>query len=211
MVQERPTHRRRKGFIMGAKGVAVMDEEIWVQLSWNDPATGAAIQHSYVPPVALGRELDQMPSRLGGRPVQRVVLQDRQVSRYHALISSSGGQVILTDRSANGTGLNGETIHQTSRVLHDQDVIRLGNHRITVTLTTSDDPNATQVTAPTTASPAMITAKRQANYSGLMILLGMLLVLAAAVATWGLVSLVLERYRPKPTGTSHILVRVGAG
>jgi FOG: FHA domain len=198
-------------FIIGVKGVAVMDEEIYVQLSWNDPATGAAVHYHYAPPVAFGREFDQMPSRLGGRPVQRVVLHDRQISRYHALISSSGGQVILTDRSANGTGLNGETIHQTSRVLHNQDVIRLGNHRITVTLTTHNDPDATQVNAPTTATPAMVEAKRQANHAGLMILLAMVLVLAAA-ATWGLVSLVLNQYRPRPAGTSQVLMQgVGGG
>ena len=181
-----------------------MDEPIYVQLSWNDPATGAATQHHYAPPIAFGREYEQMPSRLGGKPVNRVVLPDKQVSRYHALISSSGDQVILTDRSANGTGLNGETLHQTSRVLRDQDVIRLGSHRITVTLLTTGDPNATQITAPTTATPAMVAAKRGRSNSGMMIVLALILIVAAAAATWGLVSMVLEQYRPKTPSTSHV-------
>ncbi|MEN9218661.1 MAG: FHA domain-containing protein [Gloeomargarita sp. DG_2_bins_126] len=182
-----------------------MDETIHVQLSWNDPATGAAVQHTYTPPITFGREFDQMPARLGGKPVNRIVLADRQVSRYHALISSSGGQVILTDRSANGTGLNGESLHQTSRVLHNQDVIRLGSHRITVMLMTAGDPDATHITAPTTATPALVGAKRGNNNSGIMMILALILILAAAAATWGLVSMVLEQVRPKTPGTSSVL------
>lgn len=180
-----------------------MDETIYVQLSWNDPATGAAVQHTYTPPIAFGREYEQMPSRLGGKPVNRVVLEDKQISRYHALISSSGGQVILTDRSANGTGLNGESLHQTSRVLHNQDVIRLGSHRITVTLTTAGDPDATQVNVPTTATPAMVGTKRGTSNSGVMMVLALILIVAAAAATWGIVSMVLEQIRPKAPSTSY--------
>ncbi len=181
-----------------------MDEAIYVQLTWNDPTTGAATQHQYAPPVALGREYEQMPSRLGGKTVHRVVLPDKQISRYHALISSSGGQVILTDRSANGTGLNGETLHQTSRVLQNHDVIRLGSHRITVTLMTTGDPNATQINAPTTATPAMVSTKRGGSNSGVMIILALILIVAAAAATWGLVSMVLNQYRPKTSTTFYV-------
>jgi hypothetical protein len=181
-----------------------MDETIYVQLSWNDPATGAAAQHHYALPVAFGREYEQMPSRLGGKTVNRVVLPDKQISRYHALISSSGGQVILTDRSANGTGLNGENLHQTSRVLHNHDVIRLGSHRITVTLMTTGDPNATQINAPTTATPAMVGTKRGGSNSGVMIILALILIVAATAATWGLVSMVLDQYRPKTPSTSYV-------
>ncbi|MCS7030088.1 MAG: FHA domain-containing protein [Gloeomargarita sp. SKYG116] len=178
-----------------------MEETIYVQLTWNDPQTGAVTQHTYTPPIAIGREYEQMPSRLGGKTVNRVVLPDRQISRFHALITSSGGQVILTDRSANGTELNGERLHQASRVLHGHDVIRLGSHRITITLATTNDPDATQINATTTGAPTTVTPKRSSSYTGLMIILALVLVIVAAAAAWTLVTTLLEQFRPKPAPT----------
>ncbi|MCS6782034.1 MAG: FHA domain-containing protein [Gloeomargarita sp. SKYBB_i_bin120] len=185
-----------------------MEETIYVRLTWNDPQTGAVTQHTYSPPIALGREYEQMPSHVGGKAVNRVVLPDPQVSRYHALITSSGGQVILTDRSANGTELNGERLHQTSRVLQSQDVLRLGSHRITVTLTTTSDPDATHIHAPTTAAPVTVVPKRSVQYSGLMILLALALVIVAAAAALTLVTTLLERFRPKPTSMSYLFIHL---
>ncbi|MEN9247546.1 MAG: FHA domain-containing protein [Gloeomargarita sp. GMQP_bins_44] len=179
-----------------------MEEPLYIQLTWNDPQTGAVNQQTYLPPIAIGREYDQMPSHLGGKPVNRLVLPDRQISRYHALIISSGGKVLLTDRSANGTELNGERFHQASRVLHGQDVIRLGSHRITVTFTTTNDPNATQINTPTTAAPHTLSPKQPASYTGLVIVLALVLVMIAAAATWTLVTTLLEQFRPKSSPPS---------
>lgn len=183
-----------------------MEEPLYIQLTWNDPQTGSVHQLTYTPPIALGREYDQMPSHLGGKPVNRIVLSDRQISRYHALITSSGGKVILTDRSANGTEINGERIHHASRVLQGQDVIRLGNHRISLTFSATGDPNATQLSAPTTAAPHTITPKQPASYTGLVIVLALVLVIVAAAATWTLVTMLLEQFRPKPAPSSQHLV-----
>jgi pSer/pThr/pTyr-binding forkhead associated (FHA) protein len=64
--------------------------------------------------------------RLGRGQASDVVLEDRSVSRRHAVVTHKDGAVVLwDDRSLNGVHVNGERVQQAA--LHDGDAIALGN------------------------------------------------------------------------------------
>jgi pSer/pThr/pTyr-binding forkhead associated (FHA) protein len=64
--------------------------------------------------------------RLGRGLAADVVLEDRSVSRRHAVITRRGGEVVLLDdRSLNGVWVNGERVRQAT--LCDADAIALGD------------------------------------------------------------------------------------
>ena len=64
--------------------------------------------------------------RLGRGIGADVVLEDRSVSRRHALITCRDGEVVvLDDRSLNGVHVNGERVGQAT--LRDGDAIALGD------------------------------------------------------------------------------------
>jgi pSer/pThr/pTyr-binding forkhead associated (FHA) protein len=64
--------------------------------------------------------------RLGRGIAADVVLEDRSVSRRHAVITCRGGEVVLLDdRSMNGVHVNGERVGQAT--LRDGDAIALGD------------------------------------------------------------------------------------
>jgi pSer/pThr/pTyr-binding forkhead associated (FHA) protein len=64
--------------------------------------------------------------RLGRGLAADVVLEDRSVSRRHAVISCRDGEtVLLDDRSLNGVFVNGERVGQAT--LSDGDAIALGD------------------------------------------------------------------------------------
>jgi pSer/pThr/pTyr-binding forkhead associated (FHA) protein len=64
--------------------------------------------------------------RLGRGIAADVVLEDRSVSRRHAVITCRGGEVVLLDdRSLNGVHVNGERVGQAT--LRDGDAIALGD------------------------------------------------------------------------------------
>jgi pSer/pThr/pTyr-binding forkhead associated (FHA) protein len=64
--------------------------------------------------------------RLGRGQASDVVLEDRSVSRRHAVVTHKEGAVVLwDDRSLNGVHVNGERVQQA--VLHNGDAIALGD------------------------------------------------------------------------------------
>jgi len=64
--------------------------------------------------------------RLGRGIGADVVLEDRSVSRRHAVITCRGGEaVLLDDRSLNGVFVNGDRVGQAA--LRDGDAIALGD------------------------------------------------------------------------------------
>jgi hypothetical protein len=119
-----------------------------IQLSWEDPITEEQQELIFPLPLALGRELAQLPQEWQGREVARAVFASQEISRYHALVYlGEDGQVIYEDRSANGSRINGEKIRQARRVLQGGEVVELGPYSITVGLVSPRDPNATLLTA----------------------------------------------------------------
>ena len=108
-----------------------LPEQIW--LSWLDPITGDTKMPHLSPPIALGREFGRMPHEWDGNRVSRLVLSSSQVSRYHALITESQGQLIVIDQnSSNGLSINGTP--QTQVVIQQGDRLRIGPYEITVSL-----------------------------------------------------------------------------
>ena len=102
-----------------------------VQLSWTDPSSQQQRQPILTLPITFGRLLDQMPLMMQGQSVSRMVLLDPQVSRYHALIEWSQGQLVLTDQSTpNGTIVNGSS--QRRCILTVGDRIQIGSVNILV-------------------------------------------------------------------------------
>jgi pSer/pThr/pTyr-binding forkhead associated (FHA) protein len=74
--------------------------------------------------------LDATITRLGRRPGADVQLDDQSVSNRHALLLATPvGVVLLDDRSAGGTFVNGR--REVRTVLEDGDVIGLGQVRLT--------------------------------------------------------------------------------
>ena len=64
--------------------------------------------------------------RLGRGLGADVVLEDRSVSRRHAVVTCRGGEVVvLDDRSLNGVHVNGERVAQAT--LRDGDAVALGD------------------------------------------------------------------------------------
>lgn len=118
-----------------------------LQLTWDDPVTEEVQQRVSPLPIALGRELSQLPNEIDGQPVHQLVLLDtnHEISRYHALIFAATGEVILEDRSTNGTYLNEERVLRDRRSVVSGDTIRVGTYNITVTVLADSDANATQL------------------------------------------------------------------
>jgi len=105
-----------------------------IQLSWEDPVTGEMRQPVFNIPVALGREIGQMPTSIDGQPVSRAVFRSEEISRFHALISSVGGQMSIADRSANGTFLNGKKIVGATKPIASGDTIQIGPYSLAIGL-----------------------------------------------------------------------------
>ncbi len=105
-----------------------------IQLSWEDPVTGEMRQPVFNVPVALGREISQMPTSIDGQPVSRAVFRSEEISRFHALIALVGGQMSIADRSANGTFLNGEKIVGASKPIANGDTIQIGPYSLAIGL-----------------------------------------------------------------------------
>jgi len=69
----------------------------------------------------------------GVDPQKRILVQDEQVSRDHAVISRRAEQLQITDRSKNGTWVNGIRLAAgASSDLGDRDTIRLGEFSLRV-------------------------------------------------------------------------------
>jgi len=89
-------------------------------LEWVDESRQTQ-QLEIVDKVFIGR------SCKGVDPQKRILVQDEQVSRDHAVISRRAEQLQITDRSKNGTWVNGIRLAAgASSYLGDGDTIRLG-------------------------------------------------------------------------------------
>jgi SARP family transcriptional regulator, regulator of embCAB operon len=73
----------------------------------------------------------QASTRIGRRPDNDIVLDDDDVSRYHAVIVDTGGSFLISDlRSTNGILVHGRRI-RTTATLTDGDHLRIGDHEFT--------------------------------------------------------------------------------
>jgi DNA-binding SARP family transcriptional activator len=98
------------------------------------PATGTLVSRS---PRAelLGQDGQRFrldaSTRIGRLPDNDIVLDDEDVSRYHAVVVDASGSFVISDlRSTNGVLLHGRRI-RGSATLADGDHIRIGGHEFT--------------------------------------------------------------------------------
>ncbi|MEM1253924.1 MAG: FHA domain-containing protein [Cyanobacteria bacterium P01_H01_bin.21] len=120
-------------------------EPVVIQLNWEDPETGEAQYASRQLPVAIGREASKMPKELQHQPVAHLELIHQQVSRCHAVISLVNRQLHISDRSANGTFLNGRPIQKAGQTFKSKDTIRIGPFKMTAVIVSSTDANSTEL------------------------------------------------------------------
>lgn len=124
-----------------------------IQLSWDDPTTGERRTPSLGIPIALGRDFQQMPAQIQGRPVSRMVLNSPNVSRFHALLDQDNQEFFVTDQnSSNGTFVNGTlTVGRTA--LANGDLLQIGPYQITVALIATPQPSPPPANPPGFSNP----------------------------------------------------------
>jgi pSer/pThr/pTyr-binding forkhead associated (FHA) protein len=181
-------------------------EPMYVQLMWEDPETGELKQPLLMAPIAIGREIDQMPEQLGGQKVSRLELANKEISRYHTLITVSNQQMYITDQSTNGTFLNGQPLRPGIQPLSSKDTLRLGPYKITANLIQEGDLNATERNRESTNLSGQGNSVQK---NMLMVwVIGAVVLLLMGVGAWLLVSTLLERSRPRvpesPTPQSSV-------
>ena len=119
-----------------------MTNNLPIQLSWKDPATGETRNPQLTPPIAFGREFVRMPTEHQGERVARMLLNHDEVSRYHALIEWQKNQLVVTDQgSINGIYVNGQQLKHST--INNGDTLQIGPYIITVTYAVST-PAATR-------------------------------------------------------------------
>ncbi|MEH2370589.1 FHA domain-containing protein [Nostoc sp.] len=125
-----------------------MTNDLQIQLSWEEPATGERREPLLNVPIAFGREFARLPAELRGMRVSRMLLNSNEVSRYHALIDWEQDHLVVIDQgSVNGVYVNGQP--QTRSVLVNGDTLQIGPYLIAVTFGAS-------ASAPDTSPPSTI-------------------------------------------------------
>ncbi|MFS0516930.1 FHA domain-containing protein [Nostoc sp. UIC 10607] len=133
-----------------------MTNDLQIQLSWDDPATGERREPRLNMPIAFGREFARLPAELRGVRVSRMLLNSNEVSRYHALIDWEQDHLVVIDQgSVNGVYINGQP--QTRSVLANGDTLQIGPYMITVTF-------AASTSAPDTSPPSTIHFNANTNH-----------------------------------------------
>ncbi|MHC5742158.1 MAG: FHA domain-containing protein [Nostoc sp.] len=125
-----------------------MTNDLQIQLSWDEPATGERREPLLNMPIAFGREFARLPAELRGMRVSRMLLNSNEVSRYHALIDWEQDHLVVIDQaSVNGVYVNGQP--QTRSVLLNGDTLQIGPYLIAVTF-------GANAAAPDTSPPSTI-------------------------------------------------------
>lgn len=126
----RPNRLRIKAQLADAAGMALEEPSQLTQALRMEEIQKAETERFVLQ--TEGREIPLEGPRLTlGRSLDNdTILEDRSVSRHHALLVRRYGRYILRDLdSANGTAVNGQPISEC--VLHDEDVIALGDVELT--------------------------------------------------------------------------------
>src|SRR5207245_6816460 len=96
--------------------------------------------------------LEKSETSIGRAPASDILLsKDKLTSRRHATVSyENGNYVILDERSANGTFVNGQQLEEmTPRTLQDGDHIGIGEHELVFQAYKSSSPGVDIESMPT--------------------------------------------------------------
>jgi len=105
-----------------------------IELITQNAVTEEQEEETFSLPIVFGRDRSQLPTTIDNQESSSIVLLDSQnlISRFHAIIKESENQVILEDKSSNGTFINNQRVYQESTTVHNGDVITIGNYSITI-------------------------------------------------------------------------------
>lgn len=101
-----------------------------ISLVWADPVTGEPFEEMVSLPATIGRAADNS-----------VVLASEMISRHHATIARENGQLVLTDRSTNGTFVNGERLQRA--ILGGGESVQIGPYTLSVRESAAATPDVT--------------------------------------------------------------------
>ena len=136
--------------------------QISVQLSWLEITTNQPQSLQLNLPIAIGKDVNSLPEHLDGNQVAQVILGDRSVSRFHALLIFEQGNVVVVDQnSTNGILVNGVLVDrgmELRKVLATGDRLTIGRYEIAIAF---DVPAISQPT--TTGSPNNTVKSSSAN------------------------------------------------
>lgn len=168
---------------------------VLIRLSWDDPDDGTPQNSILQAPVAIGREVDQMPPQLGGQTLSHLELPHKQVSRYHALITVVNQQLQITDKSANGTFVNGRVVQKDGQPFSVKDTLRIGPFKITVDRVSDRETNATELNID--RSYMTRTASSTRSNSIVIWIVGGVVLLLLGLGMWVIARLFIEQARPQ--------------
>ena len=170
-------------------------EPSFIQLSWEDPTMGSR-SATLQAPIAVGRDLDQMPTQVSGQALSHLKLDHKQVSRYHALITVTNQRLYVTDKSANGTFLNGRSVSRDGQSFSTKDTLRVGPFKITASILRDGATNATELNPDRSQYTS---GGANAGPSTVVVgLVGVAVLLIMGLGTWAIASGLLEQARPDP-------------
>ncbi|MGB3615955.1 MAG: FHA domain-containing protein [Elainellaceae cyanobacterium] len=147
-------------------------------------------------PIAIGRDLEQMPNQVSGQALSHLKLDHKQVSRYHALITVTNRRLYVIDKSANGTFLNGRSVSREGQPFTTKDTLRVGPFKITASLLRDGATNATELN-PDRSQYTSGGASTGPN-AVIIGLVGAAILLIMGLGTWAIASGFLEQARPDP-------------
>ncbi len=123
--------RQQRAILAGGESVRIGPYELSVResapfasdvtLAWIDGATGQPMRRTFALPLIIGRG-----------SASGITLDDTEVSRAHAALTAENGVVVVTDRSSNGTFING--VRSPRATLGNGDQVRIGNTTFAVSL-----------------------------------------------------------------------------
>lgn len=170
---------------------------VFVQLIWEDPIEGprsATLQA----PITIGRDPEEMPKQVSGQATSFLELDHKQVSRYHALITATNQRLTITDKSANGTFLNGRPLSRDGQQLTAKDTLRVGPFKITAAILRDGATNATELNP---ERSQQLGGGGNGPNAVVIGLIGILILLLMGVGTWAIAGVLLEQFRPTPDDT----------
>lgn len=101
---------------------------IKLRLLWTDPVSQRHRHPLLNTPIALGSTFKSMPVEISGKSVSRMVIGDRQVQDFHALLVEVEGEIYLIDNLGQ-TFVNQRPVTGQAQ-LHPGDCIRIGSTEI---------------------------------------------------------------------------------
>jgi hypothetical protein len=174
--------------------LVLMSDNLYVQLIWEEPITGELYQPLLTPPIVIGRDKKEMPEKLGSYPVSQLELIHKQVSRFHALITVANDQMYITDKSSNGTFINGRQIPKGSQIFSNKDTIRIGPYKITALLVEPRNSNNTDINREIVSPNSSVNFLRK-NMIFIWLFSGILIIFLATGVGFGIKS-ILDNLRP---------------